>query len=178
MRIAVLVVALAACLVGGCKNRPAGEPFVPRAYPDGADGLKQLWGDILTAAQKDQREHVHDLMATTFLSDEELRRILGLRAEALLPRYKQLMGTLVNRGAVELVAQVYEHKYDALDVLPDDSEAALTPLLAEPHALWTVRVRKASETRGLRYNGFLYLDGRWRTVNMLAKYVDDTRTTP
>jgi hypothetical protein len=157
----------------GCTRHPSGHAFVPRAYPDGADGLKQLWSDVLTAAQKDEREHVHDLLATTFLSDDELRALLGPRAEALLPRYHQLMGTLVNRGAVELVAQVYEHKYDAIDVLPDDSEATLTPLLTAPHLMWTARVRKASETLGLRYNGFLYLDGKWRTLNQLAKYVDD-----
>lgn len=170
-----LVFALVACLLGlgGCKHRSLGQPFVPRAYPDGPDGLKQLWSDILGAAQKDEREHVHDLMATTILTDEELHRLLGLRAQPLLPRYRQLMGTLVNRGSVELVAQVYEHKYDALDVMPDDTAGPLTALLAEPHPFWTVRVRKASETRGLRYTGFVYLDGKWRTTNQLVKYLDD-----
>jgi hypothetical protein len=33
-------------------------------------------------------------------------------------------------------------------------------------------VRKAKETRGLRYDGFLYLDGRWKTVNQLGKFMD------
>jgi hypothetical protein len=83
------------------------------------------------------------------------------------------MGTLVNRGAVELVAQVWDHKYDAIDAQPDDEEAALRAALVEPHPLWTARVRKKTETRGLRYNAFLYLDGKWRTLNQLGKYLDE-----
>jgi hypothetical protein len=165
-----LLVALV--LLTGCSRHPSGHSFVPRQYPDGADGLKQLWSDILEAAQKDDRERVHDLMATTFMSDDELRRLLGAKAEPLLPRYHQLMGTLVNRGAVELVAQVYEHKYDAVDVVPDEGDTTVAAALVEKHALWSARVRKATETRGLRYDCFLYLDGKWRTGNQLGKFID------
>jgi hypothetical protein len=163
---------LALLLVAGCSRHSSGRSFVPRAYPDGADGLKQLWSDILTAAKNDERERVHDLMATTFMSDPELRRLLGAKAEPLLSRYHQLMGTLVNRGAVELVAQVYEHKYDTIDVITDENDAGVTAALAEPHPLWSVRVRKATETRGLRYDCFLYLDGKWRTGNQLGKFIE------
>jgi hypothetical protein len=166
--VALLMVMVAA----GCSRRSSGKDFVPPHYPDGAAGLQQLWGDILEAARKDDREHVHDLMATTILSDEELRRLLGPRAEALLPRYHQLMAAMVNRGAVELVGQIYEHKYDAVETFADENDAAVAAALIEPHPLWSVRVRKAAESRGLRYDCFLYLDGRWRTGNQLGKFIE------
>ena len=40
------------------------------------------------------------------------------------------------------------------------------------HPLFGARVRKATESRGLRYDAFLYLDGRWKTLNQLGKFVD------
>lgn len=166
MRLAIAVVLLAGCARHGHKE------FVAPRFADGADGLKAMWSDILDSAKRDDRERVHDLMATSLLDDAEMRRLFGARADALLPRYKQLMGSLINRGAVELCGNVYEHKYDAVDVLPDDNSASVTAALVEPHALWAVRVRKSSETRGLRYDGWVYLDGKWKTVNQLGKFID------
>jgi hypothetical protein len=159
-------------VVVACSGKSSRQPFVQPPYADGAEGLKAMWHDILEAAKKDDRERVHDLLATTLLSDDEMRRLFGPKADALLPRYKQLMGTLINRGAVEFVAQVYEHKYDTIEAFPDDNSAAVAPALVEPHPLWAARVRKSTETRGLRYDGWLYLDGKWKCLNQLGKFID------
>ena len=35
-----------------------------------------------------------------------------------------------------------------------------------------MRVRKKSDTLGLRYDFFVYLDGRWRTGNQLGKLIE------
>ena len=48
--------------------------------------------------------------------NETYRRLV---TPGLVPRYHQLMGTLVNRGAVELVANVFDRKYDAIDIVND-----------------------------------------------------------
>jgi hypothetical protein len=175
LRFAALATAasVTACVVllAGCARHSSGSSFVAPQYPDGAAGLKQLWSDILEAAQHDERERVHDLMATTFMSDADLTRLFGPAAQPLEPRYHQLMGTLVNRGAVEFVANVFDRRYDAIDVIADENDGALQAALVEPHPLWSVRVHKASETRGLRYDAYLYLDGKWRTANQLGKFV-------
>lgn len=171
MRRFALVPVVALALVAAC-SRHAGK-FTPRQYPDGAAGLKLLWTDILDAARNDDRERVHDLMATMILTDAELARLFGpARAQALKPRYEQLIGTLVNRGAVELVAQEYEKKYDTVDAFADDHEEHVQAILAEPHPLWSVRLRKASDKLGLRYDFFVYLDGKWKTGNQLDKFID------
>ncbi len=169
-RLAPVVCALAAALAAaGCTRH---RPFVPPHYPDGAPGLQQMWSDILDAAKKDDRERVHDLLATTLLGDDEIRRLFGARGDALLPRYHQLMGTLINRGGIDLVGQVYDHKLDAVDAFPDDADENLTTAMVEPHPLWSARVRKSTDTKGLRYDAFLYVDGRWKTLNQLGKFVD------
>jgi hypothetical protein len=169
-----LVAALALALVtaAGCARRPSAFTVAPGQYADGADGLKALWTNILDAARKDEREHVHDLMATTLMTHEELRQLFGDRADALEPRYQQLMGTLINRGAIELCAQVYDRKYDTVDTFPDENDANVTAALVAPRPLWSVRLRKASDDRGLRYDFFVYLGGRWRTGNQLGKFID------
>lgn len=176
--LAAAAVTASVLLVGGCARHSSGSSFVAPQYPDGAAGLKQLWSDIIDAAQHDERERVHDLMATTFMSDAELARLFGPATPPLVPRYHQLMGTLVNRGAVEFVANVFDRRYDAVDVIADENDGALAAALVEPHPLWSVRVHKASETRGLRYDAFLYLDGKWRTANQLSKFVAGAPADP
>ena len=162
---------VALLLLVGCKQHSGPRVYVQPHYAPDANGLRAMWADILDAAKKDDRDRVHDLMATTLLSDAEMRRLFGPEADALLPRYHQLMGNLINRGSVELVANVYEHKYDAVDGFAAEDPAIATALV-EPHALFAARVRKSSEDRGLRYDGYFVLDGTWKTFNQLGKFID------
>jgi hypothetical protein len=163
--------ALALLLLAGCKQHSGPRIYVQPHYAAGVEGLRALWSDILDAAKKDDRDRVHDLMATTLLSDAEMKRLLGAKADPLLPRYHMLMGNLINRGSVELVANVYEHKYDAVDAFPAD-EPTLAAALTEPHPLYGARVRKQNEERGLRYDGYFVLDGTWKTFNQLGKFIE------
>lgn len=162
---------VALLVLAGCKQHSGPRIYVQPHYAAGPEGLHALWSDILDAAKKDDRDRVHDLMATTLLSDAEMKRLFGAKADALLPRYRMLMGNLINRGSVELVANVYEHKYDTVDAFAAD-DAALAAALVEPHSLFAARVRKSTEERGLRYDGYFVLDGTWKTVNQLGKFID------
>jgi hypothetical protein len=182
------VVALSLLLLAGCSKLlgyadggpRAAEPI--RQYPDGPDGLKALFDDILVAAKKDDRDRVHALMSTLVMSDDELHSLFGARATPLLPRYHKLMEVLVNRGSVELVAQVYERKYDSVEVLPVETsgpivnstpaDRAIGRALTHPVALYAVRFKHGNDTRGMRYDFFFY-DGGWRTGNQLGRYLDD-----
>jgi len=167
-RLAALALLLS---LAACKQNRSPRVYIQPHYAAGADGLRALWSDVLDAAKKDDRDRVHDLMATTLLSDAEMKRLLGAKADPLLPRYHMLMGNLINRGSVELVANVYEHKYDAVDAFAADDPAVATALV-EPHELFAARVRKQNEERGLRYDGYFVLDGTWKTVNQLGKFID------
>jgi len=182
MRIAVwglVVVGLTGCakLMGYGDGGQKAAPI--RQYPDGAEGLRAFASDVLEAAKKDDRDRVHDLLATTIMSDADLEALLGAQARELAPRYRKLMETLVNRGAVELVAQVYERKLDTADVIVVDAKAkdasaedrALAAALQEPVTVYSVRFKKAGDVRGLRYDFFVYRGGKWVTGNQIAKYL-------
>jgi hypothetical protein len=181
------LLALVAAL-GGCSRimgySDAGRSTAPiRQYPDGPDGLKAFFGDVLEAARKDDRDRVHDLLATTVMSDEDLAALFGPRAAALAPRYHRLMETLVNRGSVELVAEVYERKFDTVEAVVIEQsgpiveatpyDRAVARALVAPVTLYAVRVVKAPERRGLRYDFFFYRRGKWLTGNQLGRYLDE-----
>lgn len=177
-----LSLALAGCSDLRRSKVPSGQVVAPFAYPDGPEGLRRLFGDILAACQKDERGRVHDLMASLALTREELDGLLGpARAERYWPRYQMLIGTLANVGAIELVAQVIEKKYDDVAVVRVDqlpaaeqqpTDQKVLAALARKVPVYTVRVKKKEEQKGLRYEFFVYLDGRWRTGNLLGKFLE------
>jgi hypothetical protein len=188
-----LIVLLALCaLAHGC-SRLLGTSGDRKAaaipqYPDGAAGLTALFQDVLQAARRDDRERVHDLFASTMMTDSELTSVLGAAAPGLKARYRTMMETLANRGAVELVAQIYERKYDAVEVVAidpaskdaSDADRATAKMFVRPLALYAARIKKAGEKLGLRYDLFFYLDGHWRTANKLGEVLakDDKRPAP
>lgn len=145
-------------------------------YPDGEVGLRALFTDILSAAKDDDRDRVHDLLASTFMSDDDLRALFGARADALIPRYHGMMETMVNRGAIELVVQIYERKLDTVEVIPidpkspdaRDTDRAIAGALVTPLTIYDVRLRRAADHKGLRYDFFFYRNGRWLTGNQLG----------
>jgi hypothetical protein len=182
---------LCALLLSGCSKllgySDGGKTKEPiPTYAGTPEGLKSLFSDVLEAAKKDDRERVHDLLASTIMSDAELTALFGpARGPQLLPRYHKLMEVLVNRGAVELVAQVYDRKYDDVEVIPIETtgaivnstpaDRALAKAFTRPIDLYAVRLKKAGDTRGMRYDFFFYTDGHWRTGNQLGKYLEETR---
>jgi hypothetical protein len=170
--------------IGGCAKLMGYSDGGPRAstirsYPDGVEGLRQLAGDLLDAAKQDDRDRVHDLLATTIMSDGDLEALFGPSSKDLAPRYRKLMETLVNRGAVELVAQVYERKLDTVEIVQVDlgakdasaDDRALSKALRTPVPFYSIRFRRAGDQLGLRYDFFFYRNGKWLTGNQLAKYL-------
>ncbi len=153
----------------------------PGTYADGPDGLTRLFQDVLAACKKDDRGRVHDLLASMVMGREELAGLIGPeRATALWPRYQALAGSMANIGAVELVATVYEKKYDdvvvtRVDQLPpaqmDPGDRDALAAMVRKLPLYTVRIKRKTEPSGVRYNFFFYQEGHWRTGNQLGKYL-------
>lgn len=75
------------------------------------------------------------------------------------------------------MAHVYEKKYDDVAVTridtvaaPElvDTDQAVKSALVQPVPFYTVRVKRKSEAKGLRYDFFVYQNGFWRTGNLLV----------
>ena len=180
-------------------------------YRDTPEDLHRLWSDILAACHSDDRNRVHDLMVSLIMTQPELESLLGRqKATELWPRYQAMMGSLCNAGAVELVAHVYEKKYDdvavaridtqiATQVAPQpaaapgdaaagaaggapsgllDTDAAVQKALVSPTPFYTVRIKKKTEAKGLRYDFFVYRNGFWRSGNLLGKFLTPPPALP
>lgn len=204
-RALALVVLLAgggAVVVGGC-SRIMGTTTVSEPisrYPDGPSGLKQLFEDVLKAAKADDRPRVHDLFQSLKMSRGELDGLFGARAAELASPYEEMMATLIHRGAVEIVAVIYEKKYDTVEVvpvelslsgpdageptygpLPRPDDAALARNLRSPPPIYAVRLTKRGEPGATRYNFLFFSDGHWRTGNELGRLLakrDDLTGSP
>jgi hypothetical protein len=172
-------------------------------YLDGPDGLSSLWRDILRAAQKDQREQVLHLLASLAMSRAELDRLFGpAQAAVLWPRYQSMISDLVHMGGLELVDTIHNSHFDQIEVLPyaDRPPAELSPseqrvqkALKATTPLYTIRLFRSAEpppvTRSgtdggkqakrdrpltaIRYEFFVYLDGRWRTGSLLGQQLQE-----
>lgn len=167
------------CQDGPHGRVPPGEVLPVGAYADGPEGLHRLWTDILSAARRDDRGRVHDLMASMRLTRPELEGLIGpLRAQELWARYQALFSSLANAGAMELVGLVYENKYEDVVVVPVEPKAAqgadknIVEALVKPVPLYFVRVKRKQDQKGLRYDFFVYLNGHWRTGGFLGKYLE------
>lgn len=169
-----------------CTPKNTVEPLVKAGtYQDSPEELKRLWSDILLACQKDDRPRVHELMASFVMTKEEWTSLVGpVQGPALWQRYLMMLGSVVNAGAVELVAHIYEKKYDdiavnridtqpAADKVDTDRNVELAMLKAGsgPRPFYTVRVKRKTETRGLRYDFFVYINGYWRSGNLIGKFL-------
>lgn len=204
--------AAAVALFPGCRQ-PATPLVRAGTYGDTPEELHRLWSAILAACQSDDRGRVHDLLASLIMTQAELAELIGpQKASELWPRYQAMMGSLCNAGAVELVAHVYEKKYDDVSVtridppspkasspparptapgeaaapapaeapeqadLNDltnltDTDRAVQKALLRPMPFYTVRIKKKTEAKGLRYDFFVYQNGFWRSGNLLGKFL-------
>lgn len=168
--------------LGGCPRLPGDVPQVaPGQYGDSPAELVRLWTEVLAASQRDEREVVRALLGSMVMTKDELASLLGAaRAERMWPRYQALSKQLVGPGVAELCGFIYERRYDdVVAVRVDEQPAAeqreedalVLRALQGPVPVYTVRIKRKQESKGLHYDFFVYRNGRWRTGYLLGKYL-------
>lgn len=175
---------LFAISLASCSSQHSNPLVGPGMYKNTEQDLARLWKEILLACQKDDRGRAQELMRSFVMTDAELGSLLGVaQAQALGPRYRALLASMVTVGAVELVAYVYDKKPDDIAISRVDtsdlaalseSDRKVVQALSAAGTLrpiYTVRVKKKTEKGGLRYDFFVYLNGFWRSGNLLGKFL-------
>jgi hypothetical protein len=175
------------------KKPPSSQPVVyppvaAGAYADGPAGLQKFFSDVLAAARKEQPEKVISLLGSLAMTQSELGELLGSDAAAqYFPRYQAMMSELTHLGGLELVDQIQHRHFDEVLVLsvrelPAAEQTATERKVARavPQAvpLYSVRLKRSSEPRGIRYEFFVYLGGRWRTGNLLGQLLPAEPSAP
>lgn len=182
------LLALPLLFTAGCPEspkKPASSPAVvyapvaAGAYADGPAGLQKFFTDLLAAARKEQPEKVISMLGSLALSQDELGELLGSAAAAqYFPRYQAMMSELTHLGGLELVDQIQKRHFDEVLVVPvreqpaaeqTATERKVARALPQTVPLYSVRLKRSTEPRGIRYEFFVYLNGRWRTGNLLGQ---------
>jgi hypothetical protein len=179
------LVAIFAVSLASCGKLLGPKEATVRAYSDGPAGLEEMWNDVLTSSQRDDREQVHAIFQSLKMPRKDLDTLFGPRAADLAVAYDDMMATVVHKGSMDIVAVIYEKKYDRVEVfpmkLPDATVGAARGVHAEDIALartlvahpplYSVRLKKGEEALGTRYDFFFYSDGHWRTGNQIGKII-------
>lgn len=159
------------------------EPAIePGVYGSSEKELLRLWTDVLTAAKRDDRQRLVEMMTSMRMSPEELAMLIGPdKARRYWPRYELLAKPLLGPASAELVASIYEHHYDdvevtRVDTLPAESQSDIERVvkraLVQPTPVYRVRVVRKGQPYAIRYDFFVYLHGFWRTGRELGKFLE------
>lgn len=171
-----LALAFVLLALGGCDRIQPPDPDV--AAPDGPDDpqhLQAAFEEIVAAARREDAAAVLAGLERFLLTREELVALFGPeRGEAVWPGYSdEVAGALRAEAAQVIIARVRdgltEVRVDRVGpayparTTPGD-QAMLDAFVPRGLAMYSVWLRKPGETLGLRFNGFIFRDGRWRAL--------------
>lgn len=135
--------------------------------------LAIFWLEILELAHVGDDAAIAQRLATLQLRRDDLDELFGGGASLRLwNEYARAFTSFAGEGAAEIAKKIRERRYDDVEVLPlnlgrPDQLAAADRRTAEPLRtnlpVYTVRLKRAEETDGIRIDTFIFLDGSWRT---------------
>lgn len=150
-----------------------------KTYPDGADGLKQLFQDILAKAQAGEEDAVKGMLEKMLMTADDFTAILGERGAEVATKYAEKYAKHWPNEAKNISGKVKDRGYDDVEVnevtaSPDQQtgeDKKVVAALKEGTKMFSVRLKKKGEKSGLRYDSFFYVNGAWKTGLKLGKLV-------
>lgn len=171
--LAGLCLALAAPLTG-CSER-GGDPTREQLAPDDPRQLTERFERLVTAARAGEREAILTLLEPLLVTREELVALFGPRAgQAAWPGYSDQIAGGLRTEAADVIIERVKDGFDTVEVVrvgpayPDRTTPGDTRLIESlvPRglAMYSVRLKQPDGKLGLRLNGFIFHDGRWRAL--------------
>jgi hypothetical protein len=147
---------------------------VSTGYAGSPTGLTIFWLEVLELAHVGDDGAIAQKLATLQMRRDDLEELFGPGAASRLwGEYSRAFASFAGEGAGEIAKKIRERRYDDVEVLPlngvrTDSLASADRRTADPLRtnlpVFTVRLKRAEETDGIRIDTFAYLDGSWRTA--------------
>ncbi len=172
---------LALALLGCHAVQPPEETDVPTA-PDDWRHVRDDFRGIVELAAKGDEGAIRERLKTYLLTEEEVLRLFGPeRGPRVWKGYDEVIAAdLLKEAPSQLVARVKEgHSVVDVDRLGSDKPQYTTPgdqrmiaAMVEKHTVYNLRLRKPDDPLGLRLDGFLYLDGKWRFLFKAYNHLD------
>jgi hypothetical protein len=171
MRISTWRAVIASALLALCAATLAvAQDAAAPTYPDGADGLKQLWTDILAKANAGDADGLRGVLEKMVLTDADFAALFGEeKGKELAPRYAQDVAKLWPGEAANLVARVKDRKYDEVEVTEDTAskdpsgrDRKVLMALKEGTKMYSVRIKRKGDKTGTRYDYLFFVNGGWK----------------
>ncbi len=136
--------------------------------------LTIFWLEVLELAHSGDDAGIAQKLGTLQLRREDLDEIFGPGSSVKLwSEYARAYASFAGEGAAEIARKIRERRYDDVEVLPingvrPDTLSAADRRTAENlrtnAPVYTVRLKRAEESDGIRIDTFVHLDGSWRTA--------------
>ena len=136
--------------------------------------LTIFWLEILELAHSGDDGAIAQRLTTLQLRKEDLDELFGSGSgNRLWADYTRAFASFAGEGAAEIAKKIRERRYDDVEVLPlsgvrPEQLAPADRRTAEPLRtnlpVYTVRLKRAEESDGIRIDTFIFLDGGWRTA--------------
>ena len=136
--------------------------------------LAIFWLEVLELAHAGDDAAISHRLSGLQLRREDLDELFGSGASTRMwAEYSRAFASFAGDGAAEIARKIRERRYDDVEVLPingvrPDSLAAADRRTAENlrtnAPVFTVRLKRAEESDGIRIDTFVFLDGGWRTA--------------
>jgi hypothetical protein len=136
--------------------------------------LTIFWLEVLELAHTGDDAAIAQRLTTLQLHKEDLDELFGPGAGVRLwTDYTRAFASFAGEGAAEIAKKIRERRYDDVEVLPlngvrPETLAAADRRTAEPLRtnlpVFTVRLKRAEESDGIRIDTFIFIDGAWRTA--------------
>jgi hypothetical protein len=140
--------------------------------------LAILWLEVLELAHAGDDAGVTQRLTGLQLRREDLEELFGTGASLRLwSEYARAFASFAGDGASEIAKKIRERRYDDVEVLPlngirPEQLAPADRRTAEPLRtnlpVFTVRLKRAEESDGIRIDTFIFLEGAWRTALKVA----------
>ena len=128
---------------------------------------------MLNAAQRDDSAAVLRMIEGYFLNAAEFEVLFGPKlGKTLWPKYRDVIMRDVRKEIVRILATRAKAGFTEMDLIrvstvrPKDTtrgDLALMNALKKRPEMYTLRIRKKDAGLGLRLNGFVYVNNRWRS---------------
>jgi hypothetical protein len=159
------------CIVTSVKAETASSSPQTSSSPT---ALTIFWLEVLELAHAGDDAAITQRLASLQLRKEDLDEIFGVGAgNRLWGDYTRAFASFAGEGAGEIAKKIRERRYDDVEVLPlngvrPEHLAPADRRTAEPLRtnlpVYTVRLKRAEESDGIRIDTFIFLDGAWRTA--------------
>lgn len=183
----MLLAALGLCApwAAGCEQAPQ-QPdsgYVEPPRPDSDWVVHNDLLDLVEEAKRKDAEAILRRMEKYFLTEEEMLALFGPEAgpaawtgyaEEIIPKLRaEAVPFIIERvaeGYTEVFVGMAGPSYPARTTRGDHR---ILESFVQKRPIYSAWLRKPGESLGLRLNGFLYLDGRWRTLLKTYEYLPE-----